>query len=54
VTSGTIEEKIDELITSKQQLATELLSGSGEVRLTELGDQELLDLVSLDIERASF
>jgi non-specific serine/threonine protein kinase len=54
VTSGTIEEKIDELITSKQQLAADLLSGSGEIRLTELGDEELVNLVSLDIDRASF
>ena len=54
VTSGTIEEKIDELITGKQKLAAELLSGSGEIRLTELGDEELLNLVSLDIDRASF
>jgi non-specific serine/threonine protein kinase len=52
VTSGTIEEKIDELITSKQQLAADLLSGSGEIRLTELGDEELVNLVSLDIDRA--
>jgi non-specific serine/threonine protein kinase len=54
VTSGTIEEKINELITSKQQLAADLLSDSGELRLTELGDQELVNLVSLDIDRASF
>jgi non-specific serine/threonine protein kinase len=54
VTSGTIEEKINELITSKQQLAADLLSDSGELRLTELGDQELINLVSLDIDRASF
>ena len=54
VTSGTIEEKIDELITGKQKLAAELLSGSGEIRLTELGDEELLNLVGLDIDRASF
>ncbi|MFA6811167.1 MAG: SNF2-related protein, partial [Desulfoplanes sp.] len=54
VTSGTIEEKIDELINSKQKLATDLLSGSGELRLTELGDEELINLVSLDIDRASF
>jgi non-specific serine/threonine protein kinase len=52
VTSGTIEEKIDELITSKQKLAADLLSGSGEIRLTELGDEELVNLVSLDIDRA--
>ncbi|MFA7166318.1 MAG: DEAD/DEAH box helicase [Desulfoplanes sp.] len=54
VTSGTIEEKIDEMINSKQKLATDLLSGSGELRLTELGDEELVNLVSLDIDRASF
>ncbi len=53
VTSGTIEEKIDKLISEKQELAEQMLSGSGEVRLTELPDDELMEMVRLDITRAS-
>jgi SNF2 family DNA or RNA helicase len=53
VTSGTVEERIDELIDEKRQLANELLAGDGEVNLTELPDDELLRLVSLDVNRAT-
>ncbi len=54
VTSGSVEEKIDLMITEKRQLATELLSGGGgEVDLTALSDSELMDLVRLDIRRAA-
>ncbi len=49
---GTIEEKIDALINSKQTLSQELLEGSGESVLTELSNQELLHMVSLDIHSA--
>jgi non-specific serine/threonine protein kinase len=49
VTTGTIEERIDQLIGRKQALAEELLAGAGEVKLTELADEELLQLVRLDI-----
>ena len=51
VTAGTIEDRIDRLITEKQALADSLL-GAAEVKLTELTDDELLDLVHLDIDRA--
>src|SRR5439155_463960 len=54
VCRGTIEEKIDALIESKLGLAQELVEADGAERmLTELGDRELLDLVSLDLARAS-
>jgi len=53
VSRGTVEEKIDELIASKQQLADELLEGGGEQLLTEMSDAELIDFVSLDLERAA-
>ncbi len=54
VTGGTIEEKIDRMIADKRQLADELLDGDdGEVNLTELPDDELLDLVRLDVTRAT-
>ncbi|MFI5289864.1 MAG: DEAD/DEAH box helicase, partial [Polyangia bacterium] len=49
---GTIEERIDELIEAKKGLSQEILEGAGEALLTELGDRELLELVSLDIHRA--
>jgi non-specific serine/threonine protein kinase len=52
VCRGTIEEKIDKLIESKKQLSRELLEGSGELNLTELGDDELLRLVALDLKSA--
>ena len=53
VTRGTIEERIDRMIADKRQLADDLLDGDGEVNLTELADDELLDLVRLDVTRAS-
>ena len=52
VTTGTIEERIHRLITEKQELAESLLAGSGEIKLTELPDEELLELVRLDVTRA--
>jgi superfamily II DNA or RNA helicase len=53
VTRGTIEEKIDALIFDKQQMADALLEGGAEKALTELSDDEILEMVSLDIERAT-
>ena len=53
VTRGTIEEKIDDLIREKQDMADALLGEGAEKSLTEMSDDEILDLVSLDIERAS-
>jgi non-specific serine/threonine protein kinase len=52
VTRGTIEEKIDLMINEKKVLAENLLTGNDELKLTELPDDELLDLVSLDLARA--
>ena len=49
---GTIEERIDDLISSKQRLSREVLEGSQEAVLTELTNDELLKLVSLDIRSA--
>ena len=53
VTSGSVEEKIDLMIAEKRQLAAELLTGGGEVDLTALNDNELMELVRLDIRRAA-
>jgi non-specific serine/threonine protein kinase len=52
VCRGTVEEKIDQLVESKRKLATDLLEGGAEVLLTEMKDDELLKLVSLDINKA--
>jgi non-specific serine/threonine protein kinase len=50
VCRGSIEERIDDLIRSKQQLAEDVLEGGAEINLTEMSDAELLDLVRLDIQ----
>ena len=52
VCRGTIEDKIDQLIESKQQLVKDVLEGSTELNLTEMSDRQLLDLVALDIRAA--
>jgi len=49
---GTIEERIDALIESKQALVKDVLEGGAELQLTEMSDRELLDLVKLDIHAA--
>jgi non-specific serine/threonine protein kinase len=52
VCRGTVEERIDALIESKQQLVKDVLEGGAELLLTEMSDRELLDLVRLDIHAA--
>jgi SNF2 family DNA or RNA helicase len=52
VCRGTVEEKIDGLIDSKQGVSDELLSGGGEINLTEMRDDDLLQLVALDLNAA--
>jgi SNF2 family DNA or RNA helicase len=52
VCRGTIEERIDAMNASKRALSQEALAAGGEVMLTELGDDEILRLVSLDIHKA--
>jgi len=52
VCRGTIEDRIDRLIESKQQLVKDVLEGGPELLLTEMSDSELLDLVKLDIHSA--
>jgi SNF2 family DNA or RNA helicase len=53
LTRGTVEERIDRMIAEKQQLADDILASDSEVNLTELSDDDLLDLVRLDITRAA-
>lgn len=52
VCRGTVEDRIDQLLESKQALVKGVLEGGAELQLTELGDQQLLDLVALDIHSA--
>jgi len=52
VCRGTIEDRIDQLIESKQHLVKDVLEGGAELLLTEMSDRELLDLVTLDIHAA--
>ncbi len=49
VTRGTLEERIDKLINEKRELTRQLLSGGNEVKLTEMPDDELLQLIRLDL-----
>jgi non-specific serine/threonine protein kinase len=49
---GTVEDKIDQLIESKHQLAGDLLGGGADIVLTEMKDEELLKLVALDLGTA--
>jgi hypothetical protein len=49
---GTVEDKIDKMIESKQQLAGDFLSGAADMMLTEMKDEDLLKLVALDLGAA--
>ena len=50
VTSGTVEEKIDQMIASKQKLASDVIAASkGENWVTEMSDAELMDLFRLEV-----
>ena len=49
---GTVEDRIDQLIESKQRLVTDVPEGIAELLRTEMSDRELLDLVRLDINSA--
>lgn len=52
VCRGTLEERIDQLIAGKQSLAREVLEGGDGTFLTEMGNEELLRVVGLDIHAA--
>ena len=52
VCRGTVEDRIDQLIESKQQLVTDVLEGGTGLLLTEMSDSALLELVKLDIHSA--
>jgi len=52
---GTVEERIDEMIARKSQVAVEAIGGedSGEVLLTEMDNDTLLRFVKLDLQQAT-
>lgn len=52
VCPGTVEERIEHVIESKKQLAGDFLEGGADIYLTEMGDEELLKLVALDLGAA--
>ena len=49
---GTVEDKIDQMIEGKRRLSQDLLEGGQEALLTEMRDEELMELVALDINKA--
>ncbi len=53
VTRGTLEERIDDLIQSKRQISEQMFGKSGELNLTEMSNEQLLDFVSLDLAQAA-
>jgi non-specific serine/threonine protein kinase len=52
VCQGTVEEKIDAMIESKRRLSEDVLTGSDEINLTEMTNDDLLRLVALDLNAA--
>ena len=48
ISRGSVEEKIDTLIASKKELAENVIGAGGEKWITELGNDELLQLLRLD------
>jgi non-specific serine/threonine protein kinase len=52
VCRGTVEERIDALISGKQELSDEILSKGADRSLTEMSNDELMALVSLDLRSA--
>ncbi len=51
VCQGTVEDRIDEMLTSKRSLSDAILKKGAEKALSEMGDDELLDFVALDVGR---
>jgi non-specific serine/threonine protein kinase len=55
VCRGTLEERIDDMLRAKQDLADQVLGpeAAGETLLTEMSDEQLLGVLSLDVSRAA-
>ena len=52
VCRGTLEERVDQMIRDKRKLSGEVLAAGAETAITEMSDDELVDLVHLDLGRA--
>jgi SNF2-related domain/SNF2 Helicase protein/Helicase conserved C-terminal domain len=52
VCRGTVEDHIDQLIASKRALSQDLLEGGAELDLSAMADDDLMRLVSLDLQTA--
>jgi non-specific serine/threonine protein kinase len=52
VCRGTVEDRIDQMISAKQQLAGDFLEGGADLTLTEMKDDELMRMVRLDLAAA--
>lgn len=52
ICQGTLEEKIHDMIESKKELASNILSSHDEISLTDLSNDALIKMISLDIHRA--
>jgi non-specific serine/threonine protein kinase len=53
VCTGTVEDRIDQMIESKKKLAGDFLESGGEINLTVMSDNELMNLVALDLSAAA-
>jgi non-specific serine/threonine protein kinase len=51
ITPGTIEEKIDALLMDKQKMADDVIAQSGETWITEMSNEELMNLFALEGKR---
>jgi non-specific serine/threonine protein kinase len=49
ITEGTIEEKIDDMLEAKARLSEDVIAAGGESWITELENDELLDLFRLGL-----
>lgn len=53
VCRGTLEERIDDMIRSKRQISSELFGEDGELSLTEMSNEQLMQFISLDLTKAT-
>jgi non-specific serine/threonine protein kinase len=53
VCKGTLEERIDQMIREKTEMADSILGSGGEKMLTQMSDQELMRFVALDVTRSA-
>ncbi|MEZ6090456.1 MAG: DEAD/DEAH box helicase [Pirellulaceae bacterium] len=53
VCRGTLEERIDDMIECKKTVSRELFGGDGEINLTEMSNEELMQFVALDLTKST-